>query len=95
VIVLTVATGTAAASDTKSICEGARLVRGIENVSRHQSRRRSEGRDHFQKGQYICPIFARRSEDGKPTRVGFKFLGEGVTRRKVRIAQAIGRSDRW
>jgi large subunit ribosomal protein L24 len=29
-------------------------------------------------------------KDGKPTRVGFKFVGEGEKRRKVRIAKRSG-----
>jgi large subunit ribosomal protein L24 len=29
-------------------------------------------------------------KDGKPTRVGFKFVGEGETRKKVRIAKRSG-----
>jgi large subunit ribosomal protein L24 len=29
-------------------------------------------------------------KDGKPTRVGFKFVGEGDGRRKVRVAKRSG-----
>jgi large subunit ribosomal protein L24 len=29
-------------------------------------------------------------KDGKPTRVGFKFIGEGSDRKKVRIAKRSG-----
>ena len=29
-------------------------------------------------------------KDGKPTRVGFKFVGEGESRKKVRIAKRSG-----
>ena len=29
-------------------------------------------------------------KDGKPTRVGFKFVGEGDARKKVRIAKRSG-----
>jgi large subunit ribosomal protein L24 len=29
-------------------------------------------------------------KDGKPTRVGFKFVGEGDARRKVRISKRTG-----
>jgi len=31
-----------------------------------------------------------RSENRKPTRIGFKTIGEGATRRKVRIAKGSG-----
>ena len=29
-------------------------------------------------------------KDGKPTRIGFKFVGEGDNRRKVRVAKRSG-----
>ncbi|MES1158776.1 MAG: 50S ribosomal protein L24 [Terricaulis silvestris] len=39
---------------------------------------------------HISNVAVRDPKTGKPTRIGFKWVGEGAKRRKVRIAKASG-----
>ena len=39
---------------------------------------------------HLSNIALADPKDGKPTRVGFKFEGEGEARKKVRVRQAFG-----
>ena len=71
--------------------EARALVRGVNMVKRHQ--KQSAGRE----GGIIskeAPIhisdLAFADKDGKPTRIGFKFVGEGDARRKVRFSKRTG-----
>ena len=72
--------------------EGRALVRGINVVKRHQKQTAAqEGGIISKEGTiHLSNLALADPKDGKPTRVGFKFLGEGVTRRKVRIAKRSG-----
>ena len=68
------------------------LVRGVHMVKRHQR----------QTAQQECGIISKEApvhlsnlaladpKDGKATRVGFKFVGEGNDRKKVRVAKRSG-----
>jgi large subunit ribosomal protein L24 len=71
--------------------EARAIVRGVNMIKRHQ--RQAAGRE----GGIISkesPIhisnLAFADKDGKPTRVGFKFVGEGDMRRKVRFSKRTG-----
>jgi len=72
--------------------ESRALVRGINMVKRHQKQTAAqEGGIISKEGTiHLSNLALADPKDGKPTRVGFKFLGEGVTRRKVRIAKRSG-----
>ena len=39
---------------------------------------------------HVSNVALRDPKTGKPTRVGFKFVGEGASRRKVRVAKGSG-----
>ncbi len=39
---------------------------------------------------HLSNVALRDPKTGKPTRVGYKFVGEGASRRKVRIAKGSG-----
>ena len=68
------------------------LVRGVNIVRRHQRQTAAqqggiiskEGPIHLSNLALVDP------KDGKPTRVGFKFVGEGRERKKVRFAKRSG-----
>ena len=65
------------------------MVRGINVVKRHQKQTASDAGRHHRQGD-ADPHFqhrARRSDDGKPTRVGFRMIEDG---RKVRFAKRSG-----
>jgi large subunit ribosomal protein L24 len=72
--------------------EGRAIVRGVNTVMRHQRQTaqqeggiiRKDGPVHLSNLALVDP------KDGKPTRVGFKFVGEGESRRKVRYAKRSG-----
>ena len=68
------------------------LVRGINMVKRHQRQTaQQEGGIISKEGTvHLSNLALADPKDGKPTRVGFKFVGEGDARKKVRIAKRSG-----
>jgi large subunit ribosomal protein L24 len=68
------------------------VVRGINMVKRHQRQTaQQEGGIISKEGSvHLSNLALADPKDGKPTRVGFKFVGEGDARRKVRVAKRSG-----
>jgi large subunit ribosomal protein L24 len=68
------------------------LVRGINMVKRHQRQTANqEGGIISKEGSiHLSNLALADPKDGKPTRVGFKFVGEGRDRKKVRVAKRSG-----
>jgi large subunit ribosomal protein L24 len=71
---------------------GRALVRGINLVKRHQkqSAQQEGGIISKEASVHLSNLALADPKDGKPTRVGFKFVGEGDNRRKVRVAKRSG-----
>jgi large subunit ribosomal protein L24 len=71
---------------------GRAIVRGINTVKRHQRQSaQQEGGIISKEGTvHLSNLALADPKDGKPTRVGFKFVGEGEGRRKVRVAKRSG-----
>ena len=72
--------------------EGRALVRGIHMVKRHQRQTaQQEGGIVSKEGSiHLSNLALADPKDGKPTRIGFKFVGEGDARKKVRFARRSG-----
>jgi len=72
--------------------ENRALVRGINMVKRHQRQTANqEGGIVSKEGPiHLSNLALADPRDGKPTRVGFKFVGEGRDRKKVRFAKRSG-----
>ena len=72
--------------------EARALVRGIHMVKRHQRQTaQQEGGIISKEGSvHLSNLAVADPKDGKPTRIGFKFVGEGEGRRKVRVAKRSG-----
>jgi large subunit ribosomal protein L24 len=72
--------------------ESRALVRGINMVKRHQRQTANqEGGIISKEGPvHLSNLALADPKDGKPTRVGFKFIGEGHDRKKVRFAKRSG-----
>jgi large subunit ribosomal protein L24 len=72
--------------------ESRALVRGINMVKRHQRQTANqEGGIISKEGPiHLSNLALADPKDGKPTRVGFKFIGEGRDRKKVRFAKRSG-----
>ena len=68
------------------------LVRGINLVKRHQRQTAQQEGGIVSKEStvHLSNLAVADPKDGKPTRVGFKFVGEGEARKKVRIAKRSG-----
>jgi large subunit ribosomal protein L24 len=68
------------------------LVRGIHMVKRHQRQTAQQegGIVSKEASVHLSNLALADPKDGKPTRVGFKFVGEGDNRRKVRVAKRSG-----
>ena len=68
------------------------LVRGVNMVKRHQKQTGAAGGRHHLQGGVGPPVEpgAADPKDNKPTRVGFKFVGEGRDRKKVRVSKRSG-----
>jgi large subunit ribosomal protein L24 len=68
------------------------LVRGINMVKRHQRQTAQQEGGIISKEStiHLSNLAVADPKDGKPTRVGFKFVGEGAARRKVRVAKRSG-----
>ena len=72
--------------------DGRALVRGVNVVKRHQKQSASQEGGIISKEApiHLSNIALADPKDGKPTRVGFRFIGEGDQRRKVRFAKRSG-----
>ena len=68
------------------------LVRGVNMVKRHQRQTAQQEGGIISKEStiHLSNLAIADPKDGKPTRVGFKFVGEGDNRKKVRIAKRSG-----
>ncbi len=68
------------------------LVRGINMVKRHQRQTAQQEGGIISKESpvHLSNLAVADPKDGKPTRVGFKFVGEGQNRKKVRFAKRSG-----
>jgi large subunit ribosomal protein L24 len=71
---------------------GRAMVRGVAMIKRHQRQTaQQEGGVISKEGTvHLSNLALADPKDGKPTRVGFKFVGEGEARRKVRVAKRSG-----
>ena len=71
---------------------GRALVRGVNMVKRHQRQTAQQEGGIISKEStiHLSNLAMADPKDGKPTRVGFKFVGEGQDRKKVRIAKRSG-----
>jgi large subunit ribosomal protein L24 len=72
--------------------EGRAIVRGINMVKRHQKQTAKQDGGIISKEStiHLSNLALSDPKDGKPTRVGFKFLGEGRDKRKVRFSKRSG-----
>ena len=71
--------------------ENRAVVRGVNIARRHQRQTASAQGGIVSKEMPIhLSNIAIADRDGKPSRVGFKFVGEGEARRKVRFAKLSG-----
>ena len=72
--------------------EGRALVRGVNLVKRHQkqSAQQEGGIISKEAAVHLSNLALADPKDGKPTRIGFKFVGRGDNRRKVRVAKRSG-----
>jgi large subunit ribosomal protein L24 len=68
------------------------LVRGVNTVKRHQKQTAQQEGGIISKEApvHLSNLALADPKDGKPTRVGFKFVGEGDQRRKVRFSKRSG-----
>jgi large subunit ribosomal protein L24 len=68
------------------------LVRGVNMVKRHQKQTGAQEGGIISKeaSVHLSNLALADPKDGKPTRIGFKFVGEGEGRRKVRVAKRSG-----
>ncbi|MEA2923183.1 MAG: large subunit ribosomal protein [Alphaproteobacteria bacterium] len=68
------------------------LVRGVNMVKRHQkqSAQQEGGIVSKEATVHLSNLALADPKDGKPTRIGFKFVGAGDDRRKVRVARRSG-----
>jgi large subunit ribosomal protein L24 len=68
------------------------IVRGVNMVKRHQrqSAQQEGGIISKESTIHLSNLAIADPKDGKPTRVGFKFVGEGNDRKKVRVAKRSG-----
>jgi len=68
------------------------LVRGINMVKRHQRQTAQQEGGIISKESaiHLSNLAMADPKDGKPTRVGFKFVGEGRDRKKIRFAKRSG-----
>jgi large subunit ribosomal protein L24 len=68
------------------------LVRGINVVKRHQRQSATQDGGIISKELpiHLSNIALADPKDGKPTRVGFKLVGKGDDRKRVRVAKRSG-----
>jgi len=72
--------------------DGQVVVRGINMVKRHQRQSATQEGGIISKEApiHLSNVALADPKDGKPTRVGFKFVGKGDDRNKVRFAKRSG-----
>ena len=72
--------------------DGRVLVRGVNMVKRHQrqSAQQEGGIISKEAPIHLSNVALADPKDGKPTRVGFKFVGKDDDRKKVRVARRSG-----
>jgi|SRR3954453_10322068 large subunit ribosomal protein L24 len=72
--------------------EARALVRGVNLVKRHQRQTGTQEGGIISKEApvHLSNLAIADPKDGKPTRIGFKFIGEGADRKKVRFAKRSG-----
>ncbi|HTZ02978.1 MAG TPA: 50S ribosomal protein L24 [Xanthobacteraceae bacterium] len=72
--------------------DGRVVVRGINLVKRHQRQSASQEGGIISKEApiHLSNVALADPKDGKPTRVGFKVVGKGEERKKVRVAKRSG-----
>ena len=68
------------------------LVRGVNMVKRHQKQTAQQEGGIVSKelSVHLSNVAIADPKDGKPTRIGFKFIGAGEDRKKIRIAKRSG-----
>jgi len=68
------------------------LVRGVNMVKRHQRQSATQEGGIISKEApiHLSNVALSDPKEGKPTRVGFKIVGQGEERRKVRVAKRSG-----
>jgi large subunit ribosomal protein L24 len=68
------------------------LVRGVNMVKRHQRQTAQQEGGIISKEStiHLSNLAIADPKDGKPTRIGFKFVGQGEARKKVRVAKRSG-----
>jgi large subunit ribosomal protein L24 len=71
---------------------GRALVRGVNMVKRHQKQTQAQEGGIISKEAsiHLSNVALADPKDGKPTRVGFKLVGKGDDRKKVRVARRSG-----
>ena len=72
--------------------EGRAIVTGVNIVKRHtRPTQQSEGGIISKEAPIqLSNLAIADPKDGKPTRIGFKFVGKGEDRKKVRVARRSG-----
>ena len=68
------------------------LVRGVNMVKRHQRQTGAQEGGIISKEApvHLSNLALLDPKDNKPTRIGFKFVGEGRDRKKVRVSKRSG-----
>jgi large subunit ribosomal protein L24 len=68
------------------------LVRGVNIVKRHQRQTAQQEGGIISKEStiHLSNLALADPKDGKPTRVGFKIVGQGDEQKKVRVAKRSG-----
>jgi large subunit ribosomal protein L24 len=68
------------------------LVRGVNIVKRHQRQSATQEGGIISKEApiHLSNVALTDPKDGKPTRVGFKIVGKGEERKKLRVAKRSG-----
>ena len=68
------------------------IVRGVNLVKKHQKQSMNQEGGIISKEAaiHLSNLALADPKDGKPTRIGFKFIGEGADRKKVRFAKRSG-----
>jgi large subunit ribosomal protein L24 len=72
--------------------DGRVLVRGVNMVKRHQRQTAAQegGIVSKEASIHVSNVALADPKDGKPTRVGFKVVGKGEDRKKLRVAKRSG-----
>jgi large subunit ribosomal protein L24 len=72
--------------------EARALVRGVNLVKRHQKQSPTQDGGIISKEApvHVSNLAIADPKDGKPSRIGFKFVGEGRDRKKIRFAKRSG-----